>query len=116
MEIKKLAQEIYATAKEKGFWESKKCPHCGEELPEKRNFGEMIALVHSELSEALEADRQGNPPCEKIPEITAIEEEMADALIRILDICEGNNVDIVKAIEMKMAFNSKRDWKHGKKY
>lgn len=116
MDIKKLSQELHTIAKEKGFWEPKKCPHCGGELPEKRNFGEMIALIHSELSEALEADRQGNPPCEKIPEITAIEEEMADALIRILDICEGNNFDIIKAIEMKMDFNSKRAWKHGKKY
>lgn len=104
MDIKELAKELHATAKEKGFWD------------EDRNFGEMIALIHSELSEALEADRQGNPPCDKIPEISAIEEEMADALIRILDLCEGKGLDIENAITLKMAFNAKRAWKHGKKY
>ena len=54
-EFNKLAQDIYQTAKDKGWWDNE------------RNDGEMIALMHSELSEALAALRHGNPPDDKVP-------------------------------------------------
>ena len=68
-----IAHEIHAIAREHGWWE------------QDRNFGEMIALMHSELSEALEYDRKGNKPSDHIPDFSGVEEEFADVIIRILD-------------------------------
>lgn len=81
-----------------------------------RNQGELIALMHSELSEALEAIRIGNPPCEKIPEISSLEEEMADILIRVLDYCAFANIRIGFATAKKMEYNETRPHKHGKEF
>jgi NTP pyrophosphatase (non-canonical NTP hydrolase) len=97
-------EQAHKTALEHGWWE-------GEE----RNQGEMIALMHSELSEALEGLRHGNPPSEHIPEFTAVEEEMADVIIRIMDNAERRGWRIAEAIVAKMKFNDSRPYKHGGK-
>lgn len=102
--IGKLAQEIYNTAVEKGWYDK------GD-----RNDFEMIALVHGELSEAVEALRKGNPPSEKIPQFSHAEEEFADAIIRMLDQARKNNWDIGGAILAKMAYNKTRPYRHGNK-
>lgn len=88
-----------------------------EEKYGKRNTAEAIALIHSELSEALEGDRHGNPPSEHIPEFSALEEELADVVIRALDFGKGTNLRVAEAIVAKVAFNESRPYKHGgKKY
>jgi len=98
----------------------KACPTCkGTKLSKdkkERNDGEMIALMHSELSEALEALRHGNLKSDHIPEFSLLEEEMADVLIRIGDFCEARNVRLDKAIKAKMKFNETRPKKHGKEF
>lgn len=99
-----LADEIHEWATRKGFWDKE------------RNFGEMIALQHSELSEALEAERHGNPPDDKCPELDSVSAEFADTIIRILDTCAARDIDIEKAIQMKMAYNEGRPFMHGKKF
>jgi len=83
----------------------------------RRNTGEALALMHSELSEALEGDRHGNPPSEHIPEFSALEEELADVVIRALDFGKGRGLNVAQAVLAKVEYNHNRPYKHGgKKY
>jgi len=76
--------------------------------PLNRNFGEMIALVHSELSEALEAHRKDLMD-DKLPHRKGVDVELADALIRIFDIAGGLNIDLGRAVMEKMFYNRNRE-------
>lgn len=69
--------------------------------------GTMLALIHSEVSEALEADRKGDKE--------NFAEELADVVIRVFDLCGSRNIDLGAEIEKKMAKNKKREYKHGGK-
>jgi NTP pyrophosphatase (non-canonical NTP hydrolase) len=99
-----LVDRSHETAKEKGFWD------------EPRNDGEAIALMHSELSEALEGIRHGDPPSDHIPEFSASEEELADLLIRVFDFAGGRKIRLGAAVISKMKFNDGREYRHGKKF
>lgn len=125
MTIKEIQKMIHENAKAHGWWD------------EERPFGELIALCHSELSEALEEYRRGalpnktylryqdGEPCESCfkgacagckdlkPE--GIPSELADTVIRIMDICEHFGIDLESAIIQKHAFNITRPYKHGGK-
>ena len=102
--IRMLQKEAHETACSKGWWE------------EPRTFLECIALIHSELSEAVESYRKfGVLP--STDEITKddLSVELADALIRIMDMCEYYNLDLEKALEFKMEYNKTRPYRHGGK-
>lgn len=73
-----------------------------------RNKGEAIALMHSELSEALEGERKGLMD-EKLPHRPAAEVEFADTLIRIFDYCHAFGYDLEGAFQEKMKYNSVRE-------
>ena len=99
-----MSRLIHDWAKRKGFWD------------EERNDGECIALMHSELSEALEALRHGNPPDDKVPEFNGFEAELADCVIRIMDTAAARGLRVGEAIVAKMAYNEGRPYKHGKEF
>ena len=80
-----------------------------------RNPYEMIALMHSELSEAVEWLRNGDKQSDHI-NASGCAEEMADCVIRIMDFCEGRGIDLQAAIDAKLVFNEKRGYRHGGKH
>ena len=90
------------TAKNAGWYKN---PHTGEDI--KRNFGEVIALMHSELSEALEADRKGLMDSH-LPHRDGREVEFADLIIRVLDTTCALNLDIPGAFIEKNIYNQHR--------
>jgi NTP pyrophosphatase (non-canonical NTP hydrolase) len=120
--INELAKQVHENAKAKGFFEKEK------------NIGEMLCLIHSEVSEALAADRKNKyalmpaefvqDNCDNNDFIEAykdwvkgtFEEEMADIVIRVMDLCAFKGIDLENHIKAKMRYNSLREYKHGKKY
>lgn len=95
MRINELCKEAFETAKSKGWHDTPV------------ETGTLLALIHSEVSEALEADRKGDSE--------NFAEELADVCIRTFDLCGSRGIDLEKAILEKMQRNKLRSYKHGGK-
>lgn len=120
--LNETAKVIYENNKQKGFWD------------EERNVGELLMLVTSELGEAMEAHRKGKfaqwenfeghlewktedfKTAFKENVKDTFEDEIADAVIRLLDMSAGLDIDLEKHINAKVKFNTMRPKLHGKKY
>lgn len=123
MRIRNLQKEIHYTAHLKGWWQ-----HYGQlriarhEVEDAATGGPALAeqvlarlaLVHSEVSEACEAVRSDSYTTyleNGKPEGVAV--ELADAIIRIMDVCEALGLDLEAAIEAKLNYNATRPHRHG---
>jgi len=105
--IPELIEDAHSNAIIKGWWH------------ENRSLGDIIALMHSELSEMLEEGRKGKSDTEiyyegKKP--CGIPVELADLVIRVFDYCGAKDINLEKTILEKIEFNKTRPYKHGKKY
>jgi hypothetical protein len=99
-----MQAEVHQIAVDHGWWK------------DNRPDGEIVALIHSELSECLEACRTGYPPDTHCPHHGNAEVELADAVIRIMDFSAARGWDIASALADKVAFNEGRPYKHGKSF
>jgi|SRR5690242_9056437 len=132
--INELAKQVHQNAKDHGFFDKEK------------NIGEMLCLIHSEVSEALEADRKGSyyDPIEEQKWYiqgmanknygktfnddsffkeqfenrvkNSFQDELADIVIRVMDLAAFKGIDLEAHIKAKIRYNSLREHKHGKKY
>lgn len=75
--------------------------------PLERNIPEMLCLIHSEISEALEAYRKDLKD-DHLPHLSGIDVELADAVIRIFDLCGYLGIDIGHVIDEKFDYNQRR--------
>lgn len=128
MNLNELRDEVHAVAVEHGWWETPP------------SFGEIIALCHSELSEAMEEYRDGKPmvycdaykgnaECNGLLDCSGVEcfsvfrgrkpegiaTELADCIIRILDYCGHEGIDIDATVRIKHEYNKTRPYRHGGK-
>ncbi|MBU0598676.1 hypothetical protein KKF61_06875 [Patescibacteria group bacterium] len=101
MEIKEIQKIISDLAKEKGWGDT----------PEEVNFTEKIALLHGEVSEALEAYRKNN-----LSGKDGVAEELADIIARVLHIGNIYKLDIEKELLKKLEENKGRDWNNDQLY
>ena len=101
--IRAAAFLVHETARRSGWYTD-----LATGQPVERNVGEVIALMHSELSEALEAHRKGLMD-DKLPDRPGIEVEFADCIIRILDTGAAMGLDVAGALVAKNRVNRVRE-------
>jgi hypothetical protein len=114
VDLNDLCYKAHHMAAEKGFWDE-----CKEDPGLLTNLGAKIALIHAEVSEALEEYRAGHPLDE-----TRIEDgkpegfgvELADIVIRVADLAQKAGVNLGAMVNLKFRYNETRPVRHGKKF
>lgn len=101
--INDLVDACHGASRAAGWYNN---PKTGEAI--ERNVPEMLCLIHSEISEAMEGYRKSLMD-DHLTERKMIEVELADAVIRIADLCGYLGLDLGVAIVDKMAYNENRE-------
>lgn len=101
--INELSKQIHQDNVDAGWWTDLET---GEK--KERNVGELLCLVHSEISEAMEGYRK-NLMDDKLPNRKMFEVELADAFIRMFDLAGAHGLDLGGAMAEKLAFNKVRE-------
>jgi hypothetical protein len=117
-----LADDLYKVSSEHGFWDGPEVTVNGGGIgvSEERRLPEALMLIVSEAAEALEDYRDGKKPHEFIygpgqpRKPKGIPSEMADIIIRALDVCGRYGIDIERAMKEKIEYNRSRLFKHGR--
>lgn len=102
--LRSLQKYVHAVNTRAGWWTDL---NTGENLVGKRNRGEMLMLIVTEIAEAMEGERK-DVNDDHLPHRKMAEVELADAMLRLLDYAEAHNYDIAGAMDEKMRYNAQR--------
>jgi NTP pyrophosphatase (non-canonical NTP hydrolase) len=103
LSIEMLVKRSHDTAVNKGWWESE------------RGVPECLALIHSEVSEALEAYRNQEPEGKEDGKPVGFGSELADILIRVADLAGKLEINLEQIVHDKLEYNALRPHRHGGK-
>jgi len=109
MTIRKWQKQLHQLSLSKGWWRERE--ECHQKIPQ------TLLMIHSEISEATEDYRSGNMDLlhQDNGKPTGFPSELADAVIRILDLAEALNIDLEHVIALKHEYNKSRSYRHGNK-
>lgn len=104
MNLSDFQKKVHENAINKGFWH---CSATGGNIT-----AQKLCLIHSEVSEAMEVVRQHHVKDVKVE----FGEELADIIIRVLDLAEYHKIDLLPIIIGKHSINKKREFRHNKRF
>lgn len=123
-QFQRIQKQVHASALEKGWWDDYKAiVDCLRIADANQNLHKSfklawvmskLNLVGAEQGEATEGLRTGSPPDDKIPMFASEVAEVADMIIRLMDLAEHEGWPLAEAIIAKINFNATRPYKHGK--